>query len=399
MRIVVNHLTRMRAGCICVAGIDLDTREHVRPVLQDGQLGRHLLLGRGGLFDIGCVVDLGRVYRNGRPPELEDHQFAPRYARRIGTMAPAAYWELLDEVARTDLAALFGPDLYACGRGYAIDLDKGSASLGLLRLTESPLLTVTEHDKVRIRLTDQGRTASLPITDLRLYEDDHATPRRGLVQQIQDRIGQGVDVILGVGLGRAWKRTDDDRERHWLQVNNLHVQDDPLWRECQSSARPVVKMAVMGPGRRQDRHDDPDTMEPMATGIRMEPLVAGTGNDEDADPFAFLFADQPSLEPGDTAITGAMGDTYHKSRQRTGASVLPVPGGPSMRRTPGTCSEQAFGAIRALHANAYLPWTEEEEALLRQRVRARMPVKQVAALHGRKVGAIRSRLKKLGLIV
>ncbi len=394
MRIVVDHLTRMRAGCICVAGIDLDTHEHVRPVLQDGQLGRRLLLSRGGLFDIGCVVDLGHVFRMGQPPELEDHQFTPRYARRIGAMAASVYWELLEEVARPDLAALFGPGLYAHGSGYAVDIGRGKASLGLLRLAEPPLLTITEHGKVRIRLVDRGRTAWLSVTDLRLCEDDHTTVRVELVRHVQNRIRQGVGVILGVGLGRAWSQGADDKERHWLQVNNLHLEDDPLWQECQPGVGPVVQMVAPGAVRRQGRQDEADMMEPMAPGPE---------RDEGSDPFAFLFADQPLPIPCDTATTSDSGstkcDVNHMSRHRTGASFLPAPGLASTRRTPDTPSEHAFDALRARHANAYMPWTEGEEALLRQRVRAGMTVKQIADLHGRKVSAIWSRLKKLGLLV
>ena len=33
MRIVINHLTRMRAGYICAAGVEANTLQHVRPVL------------------------------------------------------------------------------------------------------------------------------------------------------------------------------------------------------------------------------------------------------------------------------------------------------------------------------------------------------------------------------
>jgi len=393
MRIVVNHLTRMRPGCICVAGVDLDTHEHVRPVLQDGQLGRRLLLSRGGLFDIGCVVDLGHVFRMGQPPELEDHQFTPRHARQIGAMVPPAYWELLEEVARPDLAALFGPDLYAHGSGYAVDIGRGKASLGLLRLAEPPLLTITEHGKVRIRLVDRGHTAWLSVTDLRLCEDDHTTVRVEGVQRVQDRIRRGVGVILGVGLGRAWSQGADDKERHWLQVNNLHLEDDPLWQECQPDAGPVVKIVAPGAVRRQDRQDEADAMEP---------LVAAMEHDEDSDPFAFLFADQPPPIPGDTCTTSDIGstkrDVNHINRHCTGPSSLPAPGLASTRRTLDAPSH-AFDARRARHANAYMPWTEEEEALLRQRVRAGMTVKQIADLHGRKVSAICSRLKKLGLML
>jgi hypothetical protein len=33
MQIVINHLTRMQRGFMCVAGVDLATGRHVRPVL------------------------------------------------------------------------------------------------------------------------------------------------------------------------------------------------------------------------------------------------------------------------------------------------------------------------------------------------------------------------------
>ena len=38
MKIVVNHLTRMQPGYICVAGLDFQTNAHVRPVLAGSRL-------------------------------------------------------------------------------------------------------------------------------------------------------------------------------------------------------------------------------------------------------------------------------------------------------------------------------------------------------------------------
>jgi hypothetical protein len=36
-------------------------------------------------------------------------------------------------------------------------------------------------------------------------------------------------VILSVGLTRPFRKWGDSEERHWLQVNNIHLEDDPLW--------------------------------------------------------------------------------------------------------------------------------------------------------------------------
>jgi hypothetical protein len=72
-------------------------------------------------------------------------------------------------------------------------------------------------------------SVDLSVNDLRLYEADHRTPRRDLVSSVQQRLKSGVEAILSVGLTRPWQKRGDTAERHWLQVNNIHLEDDPLW--------------------------------------------------------------------------------------------------------------------------------------------------------------------------
>lgn len=55
------------------------------------------------------------------------------------------------------------------------------------------------------------------------------------------------------------------------------------------------------------------------------------------------------------------------------------------------------GALRESHSNAYAPWTKEDDLKLRRRHQSGETVAALAAEFGRKPGAIRSRLKKLGL--
>jgi hypothetical protein len=54
--------------------------------------------------------------------------------------------------------------------------------------------------------------------------------------------------------------------------------------------------------------------------------------------------------------------------------------------------------MRAAHAKAYAPWTRDEDGDLKRRHQAGERVDAIAAEFGRKPGAIRSRLKKLGLV-
>src|SRR5215212_1951511 len=105
MRIVVNHLTRIREGYICVAGIDLETGTHVRPVLERTNLGITLLRKYRGPFDMAAIVDLGTTRYVGKAPELEDYQFVRERAHREEDMQPAEFWGLLQKLAQPDIAA------------------------------------------------------------------------------------------------------------------------------------------------------------------------------------------------------------------------------------------------------------------------------------------------------
>jgi hypothetical protein len=54
--------------------------------------------------------------------------------------------------------------------------------------------------------------------------------------------------------------------------------------------------------------------------------------------------------------------------------------------------------IRKDHPNAYAKWTSEEDNLLMSRFKMGTDIHDLATIHHRKVGAIRSRLQKLGLM-
>jgi hypothetical protein len=234
MRIVVNHLTRMQPGFICVAGLDLETSAHVRPTTS-GRLSSRLLARHGGPFDLGAIVDLGATYRAGRPPEVEDYAFQPRLARRVGHLSPIEFWDRLLAISATRLRDLFGPELTRRGaRAAAVDAGKGSASLGCLLPAERPALYTQPRpgrpDQVRLRLSDGQLALDLGVTDIRLYGADHLTPDRERIEQVAARLRGGVQAVLAVGLTRASAGTPDYPPVHWLQVNSIHLADDPGWR-------------------------------------------------------------------------------------------------------------------------------------------------------------------------
>jgi hypothetical protein len=229
VRILVNHLTRMQPGYFCVAGVESNTPRHIRPVLRHGRLTTDLLRPNGGPFDLASVVDLGTTTNAGRAPELEDHRFDPSSTRRLFDDDPDDFWDTLDGLAQESLEGIFGPALELWDESGTVDVGEGTASLGCLRPEKQPWLYIDHRGTVRLVLDYLIPSVDLSVNDLRLYEADHRTPRRDLVSSVQQRLKSGVEAILSVGLTRPWQKRGDTAERHWLQINNIHLEDDPLW--------------------------------------------------------------------------------------------------------------------------------------------------------------------------
>ena len=83
MKVVINHVTRMKTPRICVAGFDPLGLEHVRPTTsRDDPLERDLLREEGGAFGMGAVVELGEVVPDPSPPEIEEDLSPARFSYR-----------------------------------------------------------------------------------------------------------------------------------------------------------------------------------------------------------------------------------------------------------------------------------------------------------------------------
>ncbi|MFH1920355.1 MAG: hypothetical protein ABIP48_10785 [Planctomycetota bacterium] len=234
MRIVVNHLTRMRGGRICVAGVDIETRRHVRPVLPQGSLEADFLARYRGPFDMANVVDLGTPEHRPKPPHVEDHLFRPYRAKCIDTLDQEKFWALLYTLSKPGLRKIFGSDLRRVGKSSAgTDAGKGTASLGCLSPKRKPRLAFRGEAEfgpaIRIRVDEGEFDVWVSVTDIRLYQDDHATPDLAIVEKVRRRLERPGAVILSVGLTRAYATSADAKPIHWLQVNNIHLEHDPTW--------------------------------------------------------------------------------------------------------------------------------------------------------------------------
>ena len=230
MRIVINHLTRMRHPYVCAAGFREDG-SHIRPVFEQGQLGRSLLRSEGGPLSLGGMVDLGSIHSRPMAPEVEDVVFSPELVRPLKQFDGIEFGKLVGSVSKPSLSAIFGDKLTRLsGTAAAIPRGAGDTSLGVLRVSGGAhLQTTVSYRKHEIRFAFGDcclGELSLKVTDLRLWERDHSTPAFSRIEAIQTRLQ---DCLVAVGLTRYWEVPRYPGFGHWLQVNNIFPIDDPLW--------------------------------------------------------------------------------------------------------------------------------------------------------------------------
>lgn len=214
---------------ICLAGIDIESKQHLRPVTdRDHPLTRELLAEEGGPFQLGAVVELGPLEPRPVQPETEDQSFDPENAHRVGLLDTDEYLALVDDLAENSLGEAFGEDLVRLGKKRAVEAGKGDRSLGCVRSRLTAELFVDDRSgKLQLRLSDPDGAAYIPVNDLRFYEEDHKTLRAGLAEDVQRRLEHGVSAWIMLGLARALEGWEGVWW-HWLQVNGICLEDSPL---------------------------------------------------------------------------------------------------------------------------------------------------------------------------
>jgi hypothetical protein len=225
VRIIVNHLTRMRSPRICVAGINTASFEHVRPVTPSTDLiTRELLRDNDGPFSVGALVDLGDVVPCPKTPQTEDHEFNAMRAERIKDLTDDEYLYVLGKVSDADFQAAFGPDLVTIRpRKLAVPAGCGTQSLAVVHVVEPKLQII--FGKLYLVLASPI-PAAIRITDVRFYEPDE-TIKRGVVKDVNRRLASGVTAYAMLGLAQA-KFDEDGGDVHWLMANGLCLADRPV---------------------------------------------------------------------------------------------------------------------------------------------------------------------------
>ena len=218
----------MKSPRICLAGVDMQSWAHVRPTTYASEpITRELLREQGGPFEMGAVVELGSTRAIPAPPETEDHRFSTTNARFVEVMDGDEFLTLLGLISSPNLSSAFGPALERLQRNYAVERGAGERSLAVIRAPKRCELEVDRYGKLRLQMSSPDTQANVSLTDIRFYREDQTTLRDRVVQSVGLRLKRGVEAFLMLGLARAYRARDDDRYRHWLQLNGLCLVDRP----------------------------------------------------------------------------------------------------------------------------------------------------------------------------
>jgi hypothetical protein len=226
VKLLITQVTRMSVGSVCVAGLNLESGDHARPVRPGA---KHLNLDDwdryGGPFGIGSVVELSGVARAGTAPHVEDVQFS--HAARTSTVSLPDLSRALESLAETSLGSIFGLDPQPPtgeSQALAVPQGQGSASLGVWSPGSVHDVRVV-REAVRMIVACAGRLCDLQVNDASLYscDDGEWTVSKSAVAEYRARALQsGGGPILCVGLTRAFDQYGRDVPRHYVQVNAMY---------------------------------------------------------------------------------------------------------------------------------------------------------------------------------
>ncbi len=231
MSVLITHLTRMNYPRICVAGLDQQLNRFIRPIVGKGEI---LDYSRVELFSLGSVIDLGWNQMLGNPPEIEDCYFKFRNAKIQRKLKAKEFWDVLESSVGVNLADIFGEELQSEKSTLIIQEHKGKASLGHIMLDGLALRVKESNGRQQLRavFNHSNLNLSVPVTDLRFYKevDNNWILNQEIVDQVNRLISEKPRIILSVGLSRARSFSDDENAKHWLQINGIHLESDPLWK-------------------------------------------------------------------------------------------------------------------------------------------------------------------------
>ncbi|MFN3480126.1 MAG: HRDC domain-containing protein [Thermodesulfovibrionales bacterium] len=225
--IAITDLTYMRGG-FCIAGIDVETLENIRPVLNFGAIQKEFV-DRNKIYP-GALVSFDFSHKKPKPPHIEDYVFNPEKTTFIKFLSQSEWLNILNSCSSTSLAYAFS-NLIIDRKGIQPDAD--AVSLALIKV-DSLKVNFFDSDsgavlpfKVRVSFTSGGELYHLPVTDMQFIDYCNERFSEGIRRDkfkadIEKLINESEYILLRIGLTRPFKKADDTKELCYLQVNGIY---------------------------------------------------------------------------------------------------------------------------------------------------------------------------------
>jgi hypothetical protein len=226
--LIITDVTRFaKSGKLCVAGIDVENGECIRPMIAGSSHPDYLTHEACKTHDIlpgtvltGTFADIKGTSR----PHHEDRLASKM--KSLGASSAADFEEILRQHSYGSLSTGFGAD--PNGKVFGLDLPPPVRSIitlrprpGSVHISDNPF----NPGRIQAAFVDEeGHSYSnLPITDLGLYDFvGNPQTRRMSVDSLNDLLRNVKRTYLRVGLSRAYA-APDGRNGYWLQLNGVYT--------------------------------------------------------------------------------------------------------------------------------------------------------------------------------
>ncbi|MEW6417549.1 MAG: HRDC domain-containing protein [Nitrospirota bacterium] len=227
MEVLITDLTYMRGG-VCIAGINYETLENVRPVLRYGQIQRDFV-EENNIYP-GAIIGFAiRHKKDTMPPHIEDCIFED--AEFVKFINQSEWHKKLDTSAEESLSSAFR---------HCITENKGvipgteTCSLATIKLNSGVKINFFDSDidavlpfKTRVSFQSANIQYHLPVTDLQFIDYcierfESGISRDKLKANIEEVINSSNYLCLRIGLTRPFKKSVDAQELCYLQVNGIY---------------------------------------------------------------------------------------------------------------------------------------------------------------------------------
>lgn len=223
MEIIITDLTRFNTSDkVCIAGINMNTNECIRPM-------PYLTTAKCEELNILPGSKLGGSFAQNTSrgiPHSEDYYYNQDSLTHNGACTAYEFHHVLNNTIATSISNGFGY-LFPEGGKVIPYVNAPQQSIITLKVQSSQIRIVKDsfnHGKIKLNLkdNDEKKYTYLPITDLGFYNyamrhfDDFDFPSR-----INAFIDEQEELYLRVGLSGRY--ASGDKDGFWLQINGIYT--------------------------------------------------------------------------------------------------------------------------------------------------------------------------------